>query len=59
MEWADVANLWYQPVSGAKPHQLTHFPDSVISIAYSTDGKRIALTRNSIRGDTVLFSNFR
>jgi eukaryotic-like serine/threonine-protein kinase len=59
MDWADVTNLWYQPVSGGKPHQLTHFPDPVIGIAYSTDGKRVALTRQSTHSDAVLFSDFR
>lgn len=30
MEWADVVNLWYQPISGGKPRQFTHSPDSIV-----------------------------
>jgi Tol biopolymer transport system component len=59
MEWADVINLWYQPVSGGKPRQVTHFPDSVMRAAWSPDGKRIALMRHSASSDAILFRNFR
>jgi len=59
MEAADVANLWYQPISGGKPQQLTHFTNSVINVAWSADEKRIALTRRVTTADAVLFSDFR
>ena len=54
----DVINLWIQPVSGGKPRQITHFPDSVIAYAWSPDGKRLALTRSTVSSDVVLFSDF-
>jgi serine/threonine protein kinase len=58
MKSSDVTNLWYQPISGEKPRQLTHFPDSVINAAWSPDRRRIALTRSVQSSDAVLFSNF-
>lgn len=59
MELADVVNLWYQPISGEKPRQLTHFPDSVTNAVWSPDGKHIALTRRMPTTDVVLFSDLR
>ena len=59
MESADVVNLWYRPITGETPRQLTHFSDSVTNAVWSADGKRIALTRSTQTADAVLFSNFR
>ena len=51
-------NLWIQSISGGKPRQITHFPDSVVAYAWSPDGKRLALTRRTTSSDVVLLSNF-
>jgi serine/threonine protein kinase len=59
MKLADVVNLWYQPITGDKPRQLTHFPDSVTNAVWSADGKHVALTRSTRTADAVLFSGFR
>ena len=48
-------NLWVQPVPGGPPHQITHFPDDMVAYAWSPDGKRLALTRETVSSDVVLF----
>jgi len=53
-----TVNLWRQAVSGGQPTQITHFPDQVIAYAWSADGKRLAVTRESSSRDVVLFRNF-
>lgn len=57
------ANLFYQPLDGSKPTQLTHFetePLWVASYSFSPDGKQIALCRARVNAsDLVMFSNFR
>ncbi len=55
----DAANVWVQPISGGSPRQITHFPDSVVSLAWSPDAKRVALIRLAESSDVVLFSDFR
>jgi Tol biopolymer transport system component len=55
--------LFMQPLSGAKPVQLTHFdsePLKIADYAWSRDGKKFAITRQRARDtDVVMFSNFR
>ena len=57
------SNLFYQPLDGSKPTQLTHFasePLWVGSYAVSPDGKQIAVGRARVNdSDLVMFSNFR
>jgi Tol biopolymer transport system component len=57
------SNLFYQPLDGSKPTQVTHFdsePLRVSAYAFSPDGKQIAITRARINdSDLVMFSNFR
>ncbi len=57
------SNLFYQPLDGAAPTQITHFdaePLRIADVALSPDGKQIALTRYKVNdSDVVLFSNFR
>jgi Tol biopolymer transport system component len=57
------ANLFFQPLTGATPLQLTHFdtePMNVAAVAFSQDGKKVALTRaRANNSDVVMFSNFR
>ena len=55
-----VANLWFQPLDGGKPRQLTHFTsDSIFNYAWSRDGQQLAVVRGSWSSDVVLISNFR
>jgi len=54
----NITNLWVQPISGALPRQITHFPDDVIAYAWSPDGKRLAVTRETTARDVVIFRNF-
>lgn len=57
------SNLFYQPLDGSTPTQLTHFaaePLWVPAYAFSPDGKQIAVTRaRANNSDVVIFSNFR
>jgi eukaryotic-like serine/threonine-protein kinase len=58
---ATQANLWLQPLDGTAARQLTHFAaDRTINdYAFSRDGKRLAVTRQSIGNDIVLFKGLR
>ena len=57
------SNLFYQPLDGSKPTQITHFdsePLWVASYSLSPDGKQIAIGRARVNdSDLVMFSNFR
>jgi Tol biopolymer transport system component len=56
------SNLFYQPLDGSAPTQLTHFDTEPLRLAdfsLSPDGKQIAITRYKVNdSDIVLFSNF-
>jgi hypothetical protein len=54
-------NLWVQPVSGAPPHQLSHFADgrAILDFAWSRDGTRLAVARAKTTTDIVLFRGLR
>lgn len=55
--------IFYQPLAGDPPTQLTHFdsePLAISSFALSPDGKKIAVTRaRDADSDLIMFSNFR
>jgi Tol biopolymer transport system component len=57
------SNLFYQPLDGSAPTQITHFdaePLRIADYAISPDGKQIAITRYKVNdSDVVLFNNFR
>jgi len=57
------SNLFYQPLDGSAPTQLTHFdaePLAITEFSFSPDGKQIAITRARVNdSDLVMFSNFR
>jgi len=57
------SNLFYQPLDGSKPAEVTHFssePLSISSYSVSPDGKRIAVGRARVNdSNVVMFSNFR
>jgi Tol biopolymer transport system component len=56
------SNLFYQPLDGSKPTQITHFdaePLWVSAFSPSPDGKQIAIGRAHVNdSDLVIFSNF-
>ena len=58
---ATRTNLWLQPLDGSASYQLTHFgTDRTINdFAWSHDGKRLAVARESVRNDIVLFKGLR
>jgi serine/threonine protein kinase/Tol biopolymer transport system component len=48
-------NVWVQPFSGGVPRQVTQFTDrTIMALAYSRDGKRLAIARAAITSDVVL-----
>ena len=48
-------NVWSQPFSGGAPRQVTQFTDrTIMALAYSRDGKRLAIARAAITSDIVL-----
>jgi Tol biopolymer transport system component len=54
-----VSNVWTQPLAGGPSKQLTHFEAGLIfSLAWSPDGKQLALVRRTGTSDAMLISNF-
>ena len=55
--YASEGNVWVQSIAGGSPRQLTRFTDkrAIGSLAWSRDGKRLALTRSTVTNDIVLF----
>ena len=56
------SDIWVQPLDGAPPRQLTHFPSDgqqIGDFAWSSDGKRLAVARARIASDIVLFRGLR
>jgi serine/threonine protein kinase len=57
------SNLFFQSLNSGTPVQLTHFdtePMAVYAVAFSADGKKVAVTRaRANNSDVVMFSNFR
>jgi len=53
-----VTNLWEQPLDGDSPKQSTRFPsDMIFDFNWSTDGKRLLMTRGSLNSDVILIRN--
>ena len=54
-------NLWVQPLDGTPAHQLTQFSDgrTIPSFAWSRDGKRLAIARETVINDIVLFKGLK
>ena len=54
-------NLWVQPLDGTPAHQLTQFTDgrTIPSFAWSRDGKRLAVARETVTNDIVLFKGLK
>lgn len=54
------ANLWSQPLDGGKPKQITKFKaERMFNWAWSRDGRQLAVSLGSYRGDVVLIRNFK
>jgi Tol biopolymer transport system component len=54
------ANVWAMPVDGSAPRQMTWFTErAVSSVAWSPDGKRLAVTRVMTLSDLDLLTRFR
>lgn len=54
---ATTTNVWIQPTAGGAPRPFTHFPENrlrIASIAWSADGRRVAVGRMTITNDIVL-----
>ena len=48
-------NVWVQPFNGGARRQITQFTDrTIMALAYSRDGKRLAVARAAIANDLVL-----
>jgi len=55
-----AVNLWEQSLSGGDARQLTHFNSGVIfDYTWSSDRRRLLMTRGEITSDVVLLSNIR
>jgi len=52
-------NVWTQPLAGGPPKRLTNFDaGTTFPLAWSRDGKQLALVRGTSTSDAVLISNF-
>ena len=50
-----VSNLWSQPIGGGPAKQVTHFKtDRIATFNLSRDGKRVALTRHTMKRAVVV-----
>jgi len=48
-------NVWTRSFAGGEPHQVTQFTDrTIMALAYSRDGKRLAVARATTTNDIVL-----
>jgi serine/threonine protein kinase len=52
-----VSNIWYQPLAGGAPRQVTDFTsDQIFWFDWSRDGKQLACSRGKILNDIVLIT---
>jgi serine/threonine protein kinase len=52
-----VSNVWYQPLDGGAPKQVTYFPsDQIFWFDWSNDGKQLACSRGRMLNDVVLIT---
>jgi Tol biopolymer transport system component len=53
-------NVWVQPFKGGAPRQVTQFTDrTIMALAYSRDGKRLAIARAMVTSDIVLLKGLK
>ncbi len=54
-----IGNLWRQPLSGGEPSKVSDFKSDVIfNHAFSSDGKRLIVSRGKVAYNTVVLRNF-
>ncbi|MBV9926341.1 MAG: protein kinase [Acidobacteria bacterium] len=59
-EKENVSNLWAQPLDGGRPHALTDWKsDRVFWVAWSRDGRQLAVARGDTFYDVMLIKDFR
>ena len=57
---AGISNIWFQPIGGGAPQQLTRFKsDRIFSFGLSIGGQRLVLARGTQTRDVVLIKDFR
>ena len=57
-DWA--TNVWEQALVGGKPRQLTKFTSGrIFDFSWSSDNRRLFLTRGDVTSDVVLLNNLR
>ena len=56
-----VTNVWRQPLAGGKARQVTQWKTDapILWLAWSRDGKSLAVVRDTSTTDLVLIQNFR
>jgi len=55
-----ATNLWRQPVLGGNPRPLTNFPKGdLYNFSYSSDGKKLYLSRGTQNRNAILIRDFR
>jgi Tol biopolymer transport system component len=55
-----VSNVWYQPMDGAAPKQVTNFTSDLIHwFDWSSDGKQLACSRGRMLNDVVLITEYK
>jgi Tol biopolymer transport system component len=55
-----ATNIWEQPIAGGRPKQLTKFASGrIFDFTWSSDHRRLLLTRGDVTSDVVLLSNIR
>jgi serine/threonine protein kinase/Tol biopolymer transport system component len=52
----NVANIWKQPLDGAKPVQLTNFSDQIFDFAWSRDGQ-LLISRGVLTSDVMMITD--
>jgi Tol biopolymer transport system component len=56
----DPLNIWVQAIDGGSPRRLTTFTDrKIFDFAWSPDGRRLAVTRQTDLADVVLITGIR
>ena len=54
----EISTIWTLPVDGGPSKRLAQFPELVLALAWSPDGKRLLVTRSISSVDVVLISDF-
>jgi len=55
-----VSNVWYQPLDGGAPKQVTNFTsDQIFWFDWSRDGKQLASSRGRSINDVVLITEYK